>query len=65
MDQFDRDRVLVLREEIASLQRENESYRSQKYHTRAEGYTNELRRLRLFAIRDELLRLSERQQRIQ
>lgn len=61
MDQFDRERVLELRQEIASLQRDNESYRSQKYHTASAANTNELRRLRLLAIREELLTLSERQ----
>jgi hypothetical protein len=65
MDQFDRERVLELREEIASLQRENESYRSQKDHTASQDITNDLRRLRLLAIREELRKLNERQQRIQ
>ena len=65
MHQFDRERVLELRQEIAALQRENESYRSQPHHTRSVSNTNELRRLRLLAIREELLRLNERQQRMQ
>ena len=65
MDEFDRQRVLELRQEIASLQRDNESYRSQEHHTASETNTNELRRLRLLAIREELLRLNERKQKIQ
>lgn len=65
MDQFDRERVLELRQEIASLQRENESYRSQKDQTASQDITNDLRRLRLLAIREELRKLNERQQRIQ
>jgi hypothetical protein len=65
MDQFDRQRVLELRQEIASLQHDNESYRSQEHHTASKENTNELRRLRLLAIREELLRLNERQQKIQ
>lgn len=65
MDLFDRERVLELRKEIASLQRNNESYQLQEHYTASEANTNELRRLRLLAIREELQRLSERQQRIQ
>jgi uncharacterized protein YdhG (YjbR/CyaY superfamily) len=41
MDPFDRERVLELRQEIASLQRENESYRSQKDHTASQDITND------------------------
>jgi hypothetical protein len=65
MDLFDRERLLELRKEIASLQRDNESYRLQELHTASEANTHELRRLRLLAIREELRRLNERQQRIQ
>jgi len=57
MDQFDRERVLELRQEIASLQRENELYRSRRRYTAAEVNTNELRRARLQAIREELLKM--------
>lgn len=64
MDLFDRERVAELRKEIASLQHDNELYRLQEHHTASEGNTNELRRLRLIAIREELRRLNERQQRI-
>ena len=42
MDPFDRERVLELRQEIASLQRENESYRSQKDHTASQDITNQV-----------------------
>jgi len=65
MDQFDRQRVLELRQEIASLQHDNELYGSQEHHTASEANTNELRRLRLLAIREELRRLNEHQQKIQ
>jgi len=65
MDQFDLQRVQELRQEIAALQRDNESYRSHEPHTASEANTNELRKLRLLAIREELRRLNERQQRIQ
>ena len=37
MDQFDRERVLELRKEIASLQRDNESYRLQEHHRASEA----------------------------
>ena len=65
MDAFTQQRVLELRQEIASLQRDNESYRWQKRHTASEVNTNELRRLRLLAIKEELLRLNEYPKRIQ
>ena len=65
MDQFDRERVGELRREIADLQRENELYQLRRLHTTSEAHTNDLRRLRLQAIRDELLKLNERLLRIQ
>ena len=65
MDLFDREQVSELRKEIASLQRDNESYRLQEHHTPSEANTHELRRLRLLAIREELRSLNERQLRIQ
>ena len=65
MDAFDRQRVSELRQEIASLQRYNESYRWQERHTASEANRNKLRRLRLLAIQEELRRLNEPQQRIQ
>ena len=59
MDAFTQQRVLELRQEIASLQRDNESFRWQKRHTASEDNTNELRRFRLLAIKEELLRMAE------
>jgi hypothetical protein len=59
VDAFTRQRVLELRQEIASLQRDNESYRWQKRHTASEDNTNELRRFRLLAIKEELVRMTE------
>jgi hypothetical protein len=61
MDQFTRERVLELSKEITSLQRENESYRQQRHHSVAGDHRNELRRLRLVAIQEELRKLGERQ----
>jgi hypothetical protein len=65
VDSFTQKRVLELRQEIAALQRDNESYRRQKRRTDSEFNTNELRRLRLLAIKEELLKLSEHSKRIQ
>ena len=65
MDSFTQQRVLELRQEIASLQRDYESYRGQKRHTDSEFNTNELRRLRLLAIKEELTRLNQNPKRIQ
>ena len=59
MDAFTQQRVLVLRQEIAALHRDNESFRCQKRHTASEDNTNELRRFRLLAIKEELLRMTE------
>ncbi len=60
MDAFTQQRVLVLRQAIAALQRDNESFRSQKRHTASEDNTNELRRFRLLAIKEELFRMTEK-----
>ena len=60
MDAFTQKRVLELRDEIASLQRENELYWSQKYHTLEQEHANDLRRSRLLAIQEELKRLSQK-----
>jgi hypothetical protein len=65
LDSFTQQRVLELRQEIAALQRDSESYRRQQRHADSEFHTNELRRLRLVAIQEELLRLSGRSKRIQ
>lgn len=54
VDAFTQQRVLKLTDEIASLRYENEAYRSQKHHTREEEHSNDLRRFRLLAIREEL-----------
>jgi hypothetical protein len=65
MDAFTQQRVLELRQEIAALQRDNESYQRQKRRTDSESNTNELRRLRLLAIKEELTRLNQNPKRIQ
>ena len=62
MDSFTQ-RVLELRKEIATLQRDNESFQRKSYRSTLEFHTNELRRLRLVAIKEELLRLSARSKR--
>jgi hypothetical protein len=54
VDAFTEQRVLKLKNEIASLQYENESYRSQRHHTLEEKHSDDLRRVRLLAIREEL-----------
>jgi len=58
MDGFTQQRVLELRREIASLQHHNELYRLKERHAPSEVSGNELRRLRLLAIREELLTLN-------
>ena len=58
MDAFTQQRVLSLRQEIAALHRENESFRWQKRHTASEDTANESRRLRLLAIKEELVRMT-------
>ena len=65
MDSFTQKRVLELRKEIAALQRENELYQRKRSHPDSELNINDLRRLRLLAIKEELLRLSGRSKRIQ
>jgi len=64
VDSLTQKQVMELRKEIAALQLENESYRRQTRPTDSEFHTNELRRLRLVAIQEELLRLSGRSKRI-
>jgi len=54
VDAFTQQRVLKLTDEIGSLRHENEVYRSQRHHTREEEHSNDLRRFRLLAIREEL-----------
>ena len=58
MDVFTQRRIVTLRHEIASLQHNNEVYRLQRHHTQLEIETNEMRRLRLLAIREELRNMS-------
>jgi len=62
VDELTQQRVLELRQEIASLQRDNESYRWQKRRTASEDNTNELRRIRLWAIKEELVGMIEASQ---
>jgi hypothetical protein len=62
---FTQQQVLKLRYEIAVLKRANEWYRRRNYHTASEVNTDELRRFRLLAIKEELLRLNAFSKRIQ
>jgi hypothetical protein len=55
MDAFTQRRVTRLRDEIASLQHDNEVYREQGRHTQLQASVSEGRRRRLIAIREELL----------
>lgn len=54
VDAFTQQRVVKLRDEIASLYYENERYRSQRHHTLEEKHANDVRRFRLLVIREEL-----------
>jgi hypothetical protein len=65
LDSFTQQQVFALRQEIAALQRANEWHRRKKYHTASEVNTDELRRFRLLAIKEELLRLNTLSKRIQ
>ena len=60
MDVFTQRRIVTLRHEIASLQHNNEVYRLQRHHTQLEVDTNEVRRFRLLAIREELHNMTVR-----
>jgi hypothetical protein len=51
------EHLLELRFEIAALQQENSAYARQNSHTAPERRTHELRRERLEAIKEELVRL--------
>jgi len=62
VDAFTQRRVLELRQEIASLQSQNETYRLLGRHTLAESDQQEVRRLRLLAIKEELARMIESSQ---
>jgi hypothetical protein len=55
MDISNQQRVVALRQEIASLQHNNDTYRLHTRHTKSGDHTNDLRRYRLLAIREELL----------
>jgi hypothetical protein len=60
VDAFTQKRVLELRDEIASLQHENQLYWSRKHCTLEQEHANDFRRSRLLAIREELKRLSQK-----
>jgi hypothetical protein len=56
VDKRTQDRIFELRVEIVALQKENSAYAHKGSHTAAERHTHELRRKRLEAIKEELLR---------
>jgi hypothetical protein len=58
VDAFTQQRVMRLRNETASLQHENESYRSQSRHTPEQKDSHDLRGFRLQAIREELIKMT-------
>jgi hypothetical protein len=59
VDAFTQERVLELRQEIASLQHDNDLYRLHTRHSAEDSRLSEVRRLRLLAIKEELLRMNE------
>jgi hypothetical protein len=59
VDVFSRQRVLELRQEIASLQQDNDLYRLHTRHSAEDTRLSEVRRFRLLAIKEELFRMNE------
>ena len=59
MDAFTQKRVLELRQEIASLQQDNHLYRLHTRHSAEDTRLSDLRRFRLFAIKEELFGMTE------
>jgi hypothetical protein len=59
VDAFSQQRVLVLRQEIASLQHDNDLYRSLGRRNKSGVDLSEVRRLRLLAIKEELVRMTQ------
>jgi hypothetical protein len=57
VDVFSRQRVLELRQEIASLQHDNDLYRLRTRHSAENARLSDLRRLRLLAIKEELFKM--------
>jgi hypothetical protein len=58
---FTQQRILELRIEIAALQKQNSTYAQQPFHMPAARHIHDLRRVRLEAIKDELMRLNKRE----
>jgi hypothetical protein len=61
METLTRHRILEFRDEIAALQKENVTYARQPFHMPSARQTHDLRRMRLEAIKDELMRLNKRE----
>jgi hypothetical protein len=58
VDAFSQQRVLELRQEIASLQHDNDLHRLHRHRNKSGVDLNEVRRLRLLAIKEELVRMT-------
>jgi hypothetical protein len=57
VDAFTQRRVSELRNEITALQDQNQTYHIQESHTQAESDQQEVRRLRLLSIKEELAKM--------
>jgi hypothetical protein len=60
VDVFTQQRISELRDEIAALQKENVTYAQKAFHMPSARHGHDLRRLRLEAIKDELVRMNKR-----
>jgi hypothetical protein len=60
VDAFTQERVLELRQEIASLQQDNDLYRLHTRHSAEDTRLSEARRFRLLAIKEELFGMTEK-----
>ena len=59
MEVFTQYRVSELRDEIVSLQKQNSVYARQPFHGPTAKIAHDLRRVRLEAIKDDLMRLNK------
>lgn len=59
VDAFTQRRVSELRNEITALRDQNQTYRMQTRHTLAQSDQQDVRRLRLLVIKEELARMIE------
>ena len=59
VDAFSQRRVLELRQEIGLLRQDNDLYQLRKRYPAEDAKLNEVRRLRLLAIKEELVRMTQ------